>query len=197
MMIQPRAIAFFIAGLMVVVALVLIIDRSGLIAWGALFIGLALLTKIRLRPSKLDPGLAVGLAALPMLAWVGTLNYVISTWESGEVVELTIDTPTGTQTVRLWVLDIGPHPLVYYDAEPEAAKSLLAGTPLQFTRAGKASTRIPEARHAVSLPEVEANLILEAMGTKYGDRNGAADIYYLMLGRSRDRVALVVNLVEK
>jgi hypothetical protein len=35
------------------------------------------------------------------------------------------------------------------------------------------------------------------MGNKYGDRMSAADIYYLMLGGGRDRVAVVVNLIEE
>jgi hypothetical protein len=197
MMLKSRRIAVFIAGLTTVVALILLVDRGGLIAWGALFIGVALLAKIWLKPSKLDPVLSVGLATIPVLAWVGTLYYVISTWESGEVVELAIDTGNGAHTARLWVLDIGAYPLVYYDAEPEVAKSLLAGKPLQFTRAGKVSTRIPKATQVDALPEDEANLILEAMGTKYGDRNSAAEIYYSMLGRSRDRVAVVANLIEE
>jgi hypothetical protein len=197
MMLKSRRIAVFIAGLTTVVALILLVDRGGLIAWGALFIGVALLAKIWLKPSKLDPVLSVGLATIPVLAWVGTLYYVISTWESGEVVELAIDTGNGAHTARLWVLDIGAYPLVYYDAEPEVAKSLLAGKPLQFTRAGEVSTRIPKATQVDALPEDEANLILEAMGTKYGDRNSAAEIYYSMLGRSRDRVAVVANLIEE
>ena len=197
MMLQPRGIAVFIAGLTVVVALILVVDRGGLIAWGTLFIGISLLVKIWLMPSTLDPGLSVGMATVSVLAWVGTLQYVISTWESGEVVELAIDTSNGPHAARVWVLDVGAYPLVYYDAKPEVAKSLLAGKALQFTRAGKVSTRIPKATQVDALSEDEANLILEAMETKYGDRMRAADIYYSMLGRSRDRVAVVANLIEE
>ena len=197
MILKSRVFAAFIAGLIITIALVLLIDRGGLIAWSALFIGLALLAKIWFKPTSRDLALSVGLASIPVLAWIGTFNYVISTWESGEVVELAIDTSEGVHTARLWVLDIGEHPLVYYDAEPVAAKSLLAGKRLQFTRASEISTRIPKATHVDALPEAEANLILEAMGTKYGDRNDAANIYYLMLGRSADRVALVATLIPE
>ena len=195
-MLKSRKIAVFIAGLTIVVALILLVDRGGLIAWGALFSGVALLAKICLKPSKRDLVLSVGLVTVSVLAWVGTLSYVISTYESGEVVELAIDTSNGAHTARLWVMDIEAYPTVYYDAEPEVAKSLLAGTPLRFTRAGAVSTRIPQATQVDALPEDEANLILEAMGTKYGDRMTAADVNYLMLGRSRDRVAGVANLIE-
>jgi len=189
--------AFFLAALTTSVALVLLVDRGGLIAWGTFFSGVALLAKIGLKPSRIDLGLSVGLATLSVLAWVGTLYYVISTWESGEVVELNIDTSEGEHTARLWVLDIGADPIVYYDAEREVAKSLLAGKPLQFTRADEVSTRVPRATLVDALPEGEANRILEAMEAKYGYRNKAAGIYYSLLGRSRDRVALVVSLIEE
>jgi hypothetical protein len=192
-----RGAAFFLAGLTIAVAAMLLADRGGLIAWGTLFMGVALLAKIWLKPSGLDPGLSVGLATIPVLVWFGTWYYVISTWESGEVVELAVDTSNSVHTARVWVLDIGALPLVYYDAEPEVANSLLAGKPLQFTRAGVTGTRIPRAIPVDALPEAEANQIFEAMVAKYGDRVGAADIYYLMLGRSRDRVAVVASLLEE
>ena len=60
-------------------------------------------------------------------------------------------------------------------AEPEVAASLLAGRPLQFSRAGEVSTRIPDARRIETLAEVEATQILETMEAKYGDRVAAAD----------------------
>ena len=197
MSVESRKTAVFLAGLTTVVALMLLVDRGGLLAWGTLIVGVALVAKIRLKPSRLDLGLSVGLAATSVLAWVGTWYYVISTWESGEVVELAIDTSNGVQTARVWVLDMGAYPLVYYDAEPEVAHSLLAGKPLQLTRAGETGVRIPEASRVDALPEDEANLIFAAMQTKYGDRLGAADIYYAMLGRSRDRIAVVASLIEE
>lgn len=194
---KHQGIAAGIAGLTTVAALALLIDRGGLIAWSAFLIGVALLAKIWWKPSRFDAVLGIGLVAIAALAWIGTRYYVISTWESAEVVELSIDTDNGVQTARLWVLDIGGEPLIYYDAEPEVARSLLAGKPLQFTRGEEVSTRIPSATPVDSLPEHEARRILEAMESKYGSRVGAATIYYLMLGRSRDRVALVANLVEE
>jgi len=193
-MLKPQRIAMVIAGLITVVALGVVAVRGGLIGWGALFVGAALLAKIWFKPSAIDLGLCVGFTILPVLMWVVTFYYVISTWESGEVVDLAIDTSDGPHTVRVWVLDIGVNPLVYYDAEPQAAKSLLAGKPVQFTRAGQVSTRIPKATQVDALSGDEADLIFQAMGAKYGDRVDAADIYYLMLGRARDRVALVAEL---
>ena len=188
--------AFLITGFAIVAAIALLLVRGGLIAWGTFFLGVALLTKIRLKPSAIDLVLSLGLIVIPALAWIGTFYWVIGTWESGEVVELSIETDSGDQTVRVWVLDSGSHPLVYYDAPAAAARSLLSGRPLQYTRAGEVSLRTPEATPADALPEEEAAVIFETMVSKYGDRVGAADIYYLMLGRPRDRVALVIRLIE-
>ncbi len=193
---KPRILAVLAAALIILAAIVLVIDRGGLIAWTAVVAGAGMLAKIGLKPSRFDVGLSVGLAVLLILTWLGSRHYVISTWESGEVVELAMDTSSGPHTARVWVLDIGDQPHVYYDAEPEVAASLLAGKPLRFTRSGEVSTRIPQATRADALPQADAQRVLEAMQTKYGDRVAAADVYYLMLGRSRDRVAVVARLVE-
>lgn len=196
-MMNSRTIAIVLAGLIAAIALVLIINRGGLIAWTACLTGIGLLTKSWLKPSGLDLGFAVGLAFISVLAWTVTRYYVIATWESGEVVELTVETSAGPHTARLWVMDTGADPLVYYDAEPEVAASLLAGNPVQFSRGGNVSTRFPKTQPVDTLPEDEANRIFEAMNTKYGDRVGAATIYFAMLGRSRDRVAVVTSLAAE
>ena len=183
-----------IAGTTTIVALWLVMNRGGVIAWSALLLGSVLLTKIWLKPTRADLGLSAGLAALAVVIWIATFNYVINTWESGEVVELVMETNTGTHTTRVWVLEFDSDPVIYYDAPPAAATALLAGTPLQFTRGAEVSTRIPQTTEADALSEEEAKRIFEAMAAKYGEKVDAADIYYLMLGRSRDRVAVVASL---
>jgi hypothetical protein len=193
---RMQTLAVSAAGITTVAGLILLLDRGGLIAAALLLIGIALLVKARLKPARTDLGLCVGLAAIVASTWIATFQYVISTWESSEVVELAIETGEGTHNARVWVMDIGEHPVVYYDAPPRAAKALLEGKPLQLTRAGEVSTRIPEATEIELLPEDEAIEILEAMEAKYGDRVDAADIYYLMLGRPWDRIALVATLIE-
>ena len=188
--------AVIVAAAVSAAALMIVIERGGLIAWTALLLGVGLFLKTLLKPSKLDTGMGIGLALIALAAWFGTHRYVISTWESGEVVELTIGTDTGAHTARLWVLDIGEHPTVYFDAEPELAASLLEGVPVQFTRNGETSRRTPRATRADDLSQETANAVFAAMVEKYGDRNGAADIYYLLLGSSRDRVPVVVELLR-
>ena len=176
-------------------ALLVLVERGGLIAWITLLLGVALLLKIWRAPSRLDLSAGVALLVVPVLVWIGAWYYVISTWESGEVVELAIPVDKGTHTARLWVMDMDPHPTVYYDAQPEVAQALLAGTPVKVTRAGTTTTGIPRAIRADALAGAEAERVLQAMMRKYGVRMSAANVYYLLLGRSRDRIAVVASLI--
>ncbi len=196
-MLKSRRTAIVLAVLTIVAALLLVVERGGLIAWAALLLGIALLVKIWRKPASRDLGLSLGLILFFVVAWVGSFYYVIATWESGEVVELVIDTSKGPHTARVWIMDMGTSPTIYYDAEPEVADALLAGKPLQLTRAGATSTRIPKATRFDELPEKEASRIFEAMETKYKGLNGGAIVYYVMLGGGRDRVVVVADLIEQ
>ena len=193
---RTQRIALGVTGFTAALALFLAIDRGGLFAWSLLLASTGLLIKIRLKPSKRDLALSIGLATGAGLIWASVLYYVISTYESGEVVELAIQTHQGTHSARLWVLDIGTKLVVYYDAEPHVAKSLLSGQPAQLTRAGTTSTCTPQANPVDALPKAEAERLLAVMETKYGNRMKAADVYYLVLGRPRDRAALVVSCAK-
>lgn len=191
------------SGLAIGVAVVLVLatglvalERGGVLAWAGAVIGAVLLVKFLALPSKWDSRLSITTMLLWGVAWAGTLYYVVSTWESGEVVELAIDLPTGTHAARLWVLDPGDSPLIYYDAPRAVAEALLSGTPVAFTRGGTTSVKQPEARLVEQVSEEEASAIFALMSEKYGDRNAATDVYYALLGRSRSRVPIVVRLVE-
>ncbi len=196
MKIKTTTIALAMIACVLLAAGFLIAVRGGLIAWVSGFAGMLLLAKLRWRPSRRDAAYAVALFGLSTLAWVGTFYYVISTYESGEVVELTIDERGVKQTVRLWVMDLPGAPVVYIDAEPELAESLLAGKPVRFTRAGITSMRVPEATLIDEMSGIEADAVLQAMADKYGSRMAAVDLYYGLLGRPRNRLALVVRLIE-
>ena len=194
---NTQKIALLLAGLTTLVALVVLIDRDGVIAWTALLLGVALIVKIWRRPAAKDIKLAIGLAGVMAGLWATSFYYVISTYESGEVVELAIDTKTGLHSARVWILNVDAELAVYYEADPHVAEALLAGRPLQFTRGGVVSTRIPDAQRVDALPQEEADRILETMAAKYGKRMTAADVYYVLLGSPRDRVALVVKLLQE
>lgn len=191
-----RAIAASIAGVTLIAAAIVCVHRGGAIAGLTLVAAGLLLAKIRFKPSPRDWAIALGIAVVPALLWVATLRYVIATYESGEVVELAIDTDTGLHTARLWIMDMGPDPTVYYDAPPQAAAALLAGKRLQMTRGAIASERIPQASRFDGLPQPQADGILQAMQEKYGDRYNAAIVFYVLLGSPRDRITVVATLAE-
>ncbi len=171
-------------------------DRGGVLAWTGVLVGVVLLVKLFALPSRWDVRVCLTAMLLWGVAWAGTLYYVRSTWESGEVVELVIDLPSGTHAARVWVLDSGDTSLIYYDAPPAVADALLSGRPVRFTRGGVMSVRQPQARRVAEVSAQEANAIFALMTDKYGDRNAATDVYYAFLGRSRSRVPIVVRFIE-
>lgn len=180
--------------LMALVGLYFVVERGGAVAWGALLVGVGCGLKSWFKPGARDLLLVGGWALVSVLTSFAAYAYVIGTWESGEVIEMTVDSPSGPHTARVWVMDIASMPTVYYEAPPQVAKALLTGAPVKFVRAGQSSMRTPRATRADELAEEDANRVLGAMDTKYGELNSAAVVYYLLLGSPRDRVSLVVNL---
>lgn len=189
-----KAIPFAVSLFLMLVSTYLIFERNGILAWLGVLLGAALLAKLFLKPSKGDLILTFAVTSLWTIAWAGIFYYVISTWETGDVVEVTIATADGDHTARTWILE-GPDTLMlYYDAPDDAANALLNGAPLIVTRAGEA---IPFNDYTVQrqdeMTEAEINRVFELMATKYGDRVAAADIFYGFLGRARNRVGIVVQ----
>lgn len=188
-------IASILAALIALVGGALVVERGGLLAWIGLAVGLALLIKIYLRPSAVDLALSIGTAAVWALTWAGTAWFVFSTWESGEVVELSVETHDGIHTARVWALDEVDSLVLYYDAEPEIADALISGNPIRVQRQDQI-VRLGDvvAIPVEDMPEDELNRLYGLMIDKYGDRNVATDVFYGLLGRSRDRVAVVVTI---
>ncbi len=191
-----HTVAIGITGLTLFAALALVIDRGGLIAWATALLAVGLLAKTLIRPTRFDLGLSIGLPAVAVLAWAGVFYCVITTYESGEVVQLSVETSSGPAFARLWVFDTNMGPTLYYDAPPQMAELLLAGEPMWVERAGQASVRTLVATPAETLAEPQAAHVLESMGAKYGERMTAADLYYVLLGRPRDRIPLVLTFDE-
>jgi hypothetical protein len=192
---KHRTIAITVSVLMTLAGLVLFIDRGGVLSLVGLIAGSTLLIKTFFRSSKLDIWLCVGVAVIWGLVWLGTFYYVISTWESGEVVELAVDAPDGTHTARVWVLDTDKALVLYYDAEPNIAEAMLSGRPIKVTREGQVVnfTHI-NVRSTEDISQEELDSIFQMWADKYGARNEATDVFYQMLGRSRDRIAVVIKI---
>lgn len=191
-----RVLSIVIAALLTALGAALAFDRGGWLAWLALVAGAVLLVKAALRPSPRDPWSCGGTALLWTVLWLGTYYYVISNWESGEVVELDIASTDGERTVRVWVVELAGAPTVYYDAEPELADALLSGAPVTLRRGGDVSVVRPRAAAADEVPGETAAAFEAAMERKYAPRTRATTVYYALLGRSRDRIGLLIDLSD-
>lgn len=183
-----------LVGLVAIAATWLAFERGGLIAWATLLLALALGYRQLRRPAPALGWLALSLAVIAVITWLGTRAWVIATWESGEVVTLTIEADGTEHRARLWVMDLDDGAHLYYDAPPAAAQTLLAGEPVRVQRGGATRSVSPTITLADALPREAAQRLQDAMTAKYGDRNRAATVYYLLLGRPRDRTALVLRL---
>lgn len=187
----PVAVAF----LVLAAGAVLIYQRGGVLAWVGIFLGAGLFLKFLLRPSNWDLPLALTMSALWAFAWLAVFYYVISTWETGEVVELTIQAPSGSHSARTWILEAPSALILYYDAPIEVAGALLSGAPLAVMRDDK-----PLVIHQYTavrlddMPEDEINQLFDLMSKTYGERNAATDVFYRFLGRSRDKAGVVIEI---
>ncbi len=178
---------------LVMAGLFLVAERGGVLAWAGFIVGALMLATSLLRPAATGMKSVLAVAMIWGLAWAGTTWYVISTWESGEVVELVIPLTDGSHTARLWVLDLDDSAIIYYDAEPQIASALLSGIPVRFKRRGKEQTLMPETSLADDVPAARMDQLFGLMTEKYEWRNTATDIFYTLLGRSRDRVAVIIT----
>ena len=111
---------------LLIVAGYLVVQRGGLLAWSGVIAALLLLIKQRARPSRTDMFVVLGFTLLWTASWAAAWSYVRSTWESGEVVELSLPVSDEIQTARVWILDADGGPVMYYDAPPRIGEALLA-----------------------------------------------------------------------
>jgi len=176
---------------MAVGAAYLVVDRGGLLAWIGVVLGALVLLKVLLRPSPRDAMWSVAILGIWIASWVIAWSYVRSTWESGEVVQIEI---AGGHTARVWVLDTSEGPVMYYDAPPDVADRLLAGTSLSMTRDGHVRNECASASRVEELPDARVQDLIERMAEKYEGRNTATEVFYSVLGGKRDRVGLVIEL---
>lgn len=188
---SSRLIAVAVASSMVIAAVLLVVDRGGLLAWSGAVLGALLLLKVLLRPSPRDVLLSVATLGVWAVSWGAAWAYVVSTWESGEVVQIEV---AGGDIARVWVLDTSDGPLMYYEAPPDVANRLLAGAPLSMTRNGQVQNECANASRVEELPEEQVQDLLSQLEEKYEGRNTATAVFYAVLGVQRDRVGMLIRL---
>jgi len=181
---------------LLIVAGYLVVQRGGLLAWSGVIAALLLLIKQRARPSRTDMFVVLGFTLLWTASWAAAWSYVRSTWESGEVVELSVPVSDEIQTARVWILDADGGPVMYYDAPPRIGEALLAGAPITLARGNERIEACADATPAADLPRDEMSALLGVMWAKYQERNRATDVFYVLLGVERDRIGLVVRIKE-
>ena len=186
-----RSIALGVVCCMWVAAAFLAFDRGGLLAWVGVVLGALLLLKILRRPSPRDAVLSLAALGIWAISWGAAWSYVVSTWESGEVVVVDV---AGEHTARVWVLDQSDGPLMYYDAPPDVAGRLLEGAPLSMTRNGHTRHECASASRVEDLPEEQLQELIGQLEEKYAGRNTATVVFYSVLGGRRDRVGVLIRL---
>ena len=192
---NKKYLSISIAGLLLTLGTVLLLERGGLFAWAGIILGIVLLIKILALPSVGDVKISVLTAAAFVAAWVATYVAIIVIWESGEIAELHVENLEGVSTIRVWVLDLDSDTIIFYDAEPEDAAILRGDPKISVTRD---NTEIEYSQIDVisseDAPIDSLNKVYEGWNEKYGNRTLATPVYSLMFGRSRTKESFIITL---
>ena len=189
--------AIVIAALLAIAGGALIWQRGGVFAYVGAIVGVGLLVKTYARPSARDRLLSISALLVWLAAWAGTAFYVFSTWESGEVVDLVIDTSVGPHAARVWVVDAPDASVVVYDTAPAIADALMRGRSASLTRKGRTTRTLLDAKPAAAMRSEEVDAIFQLMNDKYGNRNRATEVFYQLLGGARDRRVMILKFNER
>lgn len=170
--------------------------RGGALAWLGLVLASLLLTKHFVSPSRIDVFLALGITVLWAASWAAAWGYVRSTWESGEVVEISIRLSDELLTARVWVLDVDDQWMMYYDAPPRIGQALLNDAPITVKRGNKTAEGCADATLVSDLPTEERDRLLASMEAKYEAQSLATTVFYGVLGGRKDRIGLALRVNE-
>ena len=192
---NKKYLSLSIAGLLLTLGTVLLLERGGLFAWAGIILGIVLLIKILALPSVADVKISVLTTATFVATWAATYLIIILIWESGEIAELHVENSEDASTTRVWVLDLGGDTIIFYDAEPEDAAILRGDPKISVTRENK---EIKYSQiHVISsedAPTDSLNRVYEGWSEKYGNRTLATPVYSLMYGRSRTKESFIITL---
>jgi len=184
-----------VALVLFIVSALLIYHRGGGLAWLGLLLGAGLLVKAWRRPSARGPLIGLSIVTIWVLAWPAVFYYVISTWETGEVVELSIRTINGEHTARTWIMESPDSYILYYDAPKKVARALIANTELKISRDGVIADFVEySARPVGTLSLQKREQVTDLMSSKYGNRNTSTDIYYGFLGQSKSKTGVLIEI---
>ena len=184
--------ALSLLGIMLLVSAYMAYARLGLLPWfGILLCALGLFVT-RNQTGRRALFSATSLFIVIAASWTGTLFYVYSNWESGEVVDISLDDAT---RFRTWVVSDGKQEIVIYECPPEHQASLTNSTKAALTKGGGS--------YQVNVNAVPVALDSEALGqvyglyeSKYAAQSRATDVYYLLVGPKRGSQLYLLYLTE-
>jgi len=171
-------------------SLIIAATRTGLLSWlCALFACAGLLAMRYLQGRQALYG-ALLVVSITAALWVGSVYYVYSTWESGEVVQIRLGSDVH---IRTWVVEQDGQDIVLYDCPPAHTPLLESGETVVVTRGGtdfEARLRaVP-----VTLDSAELGRVYGLYEQKYGGEGNATNIYYLLIGARRGSQLYVLYL---
>ncbi len=192
-MASTKTFALTVLAIILLSSLVLALTRTGYLPWLGIVLGalgcLATLRTTELRALKISMSIAI----LVMGSWAGSLYYVYSNWESGEIVDISLNDQV---TFRTWVANKGSSEVVIYDCPPEH-QALLENTTVATVSKGPENYRAELTAVPVSL---DSELLAETFGLyedKYAKQSLATDVYYLTIGPKRGSQLFVLTLKQE
>lgn len=195
-MTQPdlsRTAATFLFVLLLLGSLFLVYEREGLLAWGSALLGglgLALMSVLHGRRSLYC---LVTIYAVVGICWAGSIYYVYSSWESGEVLQIQLEDGV---TFRTWVVDSGGQEIVIYECPPENQAMVEAGSLVTLQR-GEDRYEADMRAVAVDFSSEELANIYALYEEKYAKQSEATDMYYLLIGPRRGSQLYVLYLTRR
>lgn len=183
-----------ITSVMLLSALFLIWFRGGLLSWAGLGISIAVLVKLTIKPNSSDIKLCLGGLVTWGAGWGFAAYLVFSGWESGEVIELLIETEEGSSIARTWIVDSDETPVMIYVTNMATIKALQSQEPVLLTRDGKQTQRRPYLTLAEEADADYLNNIYSLIEDKYGSSNNSTTIYFQWMGSPRNREIAIIEL---
>lgn len=185
-----KASALTLLGIMLLVSAYLAYARLGLLPWFGILLSALGLLLTRNQTGGRALASATSIFIVIAASWTGTLFYVYSNWESGEVVDITLD---GTTTFRTWVVSDGQQDIVIYECPPEHHALVVRSTEVTVRRA-ETSYRASLRSISVGIDSKELAEVYDLYEAKYSSQSLATDFYYLFIGPKRGSELFVLYL---
>lgn len=188
-----KSVATSLLALLLLGSLFLVYQREGLLPWGStLLSGVGLMLMMRLR-GRWSLYCSLIIAIVIGTSWTASVYYVYSSWESGEVIDITVNEDV---TFRTLVVEKAGDEVVIYDCPPEQ-RAIVESSKVASIRRG--AERYQAEMRAVPV-DFSSDELVEVYGLyqqKYANQGDATDAYYLLIGPRRGSQLYVLYLTRR